>query len=460
MKKPIRLPHAFVILFACIFLAAVLSWVVPAGEFDRVAGPTGAKLVVPGTWHQVDQRPAGLLDIFTAIPKGLIGAASVVFAVFLIGGGFGIVEETGVIPIIVDRTVRSLGGRGMVLIPVVMIMFSVICAFIGLVELSIIYTPILVPICLGLGFDSMTAVGIALIACGGGFTAALTNPFTVALAQKIGGLPLYSGMPFRVAFLSVITLTGIIYVSWYAARVRRNPAASFTADIDKVSRAELTGKTVPEFTPRMKLTAVVFLGGLLLLIVGILKWKWYLNEIGAFFVILGALAGLCAGMSVNGIAERFVKGLEGFVVAAFAAGLARGVVVVLEEARILDTVVMGIASVVQQLPGSVTAVGMMIAQTLMSVPIPSGSGLTLISMPVMFPVADLAGVTRQTAILALQVGDGFTNIIAPTLGFLWAALGAARVPYERWCRFYFPLFLAWLVISAAFLVVAQLTGWS
>ncbi len=457
-----RLPHVFVILFALIVLAAVASWVIPAGQYERELGPDDRMMVVPDSFAHVEPQPAGLFDIFEAIPKGLVGAALVVFAVFIIGGAMGVVEETGVIPASVDRIARLLQGKETLMIVAIMALFAAICAFIGLLELSLFYIPVLIPIMVVMGYDTVTAAATALVSTGAGFAAALTNPFTVAIAQDIAEVELYSGMGYRSIVLVVIVATGMFYVVRYAKRVKANPESSIVFEETKDLRERILAQAQdpPEFSPRLKVAGAALMILFLVLILGIVIYRWYLIEISAMFVILAIVVGLIAGLNASKIAESFVSGLQTFVVASFAAGIARGITVILEEAVILDTVVNAFAQMVMALPAQVSSIGMFITQTILNFLIPSGSGQTLVSMPIMTPLADIAGITRQTAILALQAGDGFSNILYPTLGFLWACIGMARIPYEKWAKFIIPLILVWSVLAMIFLVIAQAIGWS
>lgn len=459
-KTRFSLPHVFALLVILILLAAVASWFVPAGEFDRVENEDGRMVVVPGSYHHVEENPVNLFEAVMAIPKGLVDSALIVFAVFIIGGAFGIIEETRIISVLVDKAAKRLSGKETLMIVLIMVGFSVICAFIGLLELSMFYIPILIPICLALRLDSVTAVAIALISTAAGFAAALTNPFTIAIAQDIGGLELYSGMGYRSIVLATITTIGILYVLNYVRKIKKNPEISITYERDKIKREELRQMELPEFNGRLKLVAAIVILGFVTLIYGIVQYKWYLLEISTVFIITGVLAGLAAGLNINTICEKFVTGLKSFVIAAFAVGIARAITVVLEDARILDTVVYGLSNLVETLPSSVSAVGMLITQMLLNFLIPSGSGQTVASMPIMFPLADLTGVSRQTAILALQFGDGFSNIFYPTLGFLWACIGMAGIKYEQWFRFILPLMVIWYATGAVFLVIAQAIGWS
>lgn len=455
-KRKLSLPHVFAILIFLALLAAVASWFVPAGEFERLDNGE----VVPNSYQVVEGNPVNIFEVFMAIPEGLESAAMMVFTVFIIGGSFAIIKDTKIIDILVGGMAQRLSSKKYLLIAVIISIIALISSFIGLLELSLVYIPILIPICLAIGFDSVTAAAIALAGSAAGFTAALTNPFTLAVSQEIGGLELYSGIGYRSITLLVMTMIAIIFVIIYARKIEKNPQKSLTYKTDQEKHKELDKIEIPEFNIRLKIVALITLIGFVTLIIGILNFDWYLKEINAIFILTALLSGLMAGFGINEICEKFIRGIKDFILAAFAAGIARAIPGVLEDANILDTIVYGLSQIVQALPSSITAVGMLITQAALNFLIPAGSGQALATMPIMFPLADITNVTRQVAILAFQFGDGFSNIIYPTSGFLWACIGMAGIPYQKWVRFIFPLILIWYTAAAIFIIIGQAIGWS
>ena len=453
------MPSAFALLTLMIFIAVALSWVVPAGKFDRAPNAEGRMMVVPGTYHLVESNPASIWDGVASIPTGIVGSAAIIFTVLLIGGCFTVIEGTGILQASLSKVTKVFKGKELLMIPIVMIALSVMCSFIGLLELSMVMIPIMIPICLALRMDSMTALAIPLIATAAGFGAALANPFTVVIAQGIGELPLYSGAVYRTICLSVITLIGIVYVMRYAAKVRKDPTISVTYERDKLMAEEYSGGETIEMNGRRKLALVAFLAGFGTIIFGALKYRWGLMQIDTVFIAMAIACGFLAGMSVEELCEKFSKGLSTFVAAALISGFARAITVVLEDTSIIDSIINGVAFAVQALPPAVASVGMLVFQCLFNFIVPSGSGQALITMPIMIPLADILGVTRQTAILAFQFGDGFSNILWPTLGYLWACIGFAKVRYEEWVRFVLPLLGAWYLTAAVLVFIAQMIQW-
>lgn len=459
-KKKFTMPPAFALLVIMIFIGVILTWILPAGEFDREVNEAGKTLVVAGSYHTVDASPVSPWEGLMAIHQGMVASANIIFGVLLIGASFTIIVATGSIQSILGKVEKVFKGKEMWMIPIVMIAASAMCSFIGLLELSMVIIPILIPICLALGFDSLTAIAMALVGTAAGFGAAIANPFTVVVAQPIGELPLYSGSGYRAICLVTITLIGVVYVMRHAAKVRKNPELSITYETDKTLRAEYGVGERVELTGRRKIALIVFVVCFAILIIGALKFSWGLPEIGTMFLLTGLLVGFICKMSVTEICDHFGEGLSSFIGAALVSGFASGITIVLGNGKIIDTIINAVAQLVQSLPPSIAAVGMLIVQMFFNFIVPSGSGQALVSMPIMFPLADIVGVTRQVAVLAFQFGDGLSNILWPTLGYLWVCIGYGKVKYEQWFKFIIPLIVIWYVVCAVFLVVAQGIGWA
>ncbi|QZY57570.1 TIGR00366 family protein [Crassaminicella profunda] len=455
------MPHIFIILFTFLAVMAVLTYVIPAGEYDRIAGPSGRMMIDPNSYHVIDSNPINLLQFFVAIPKGFVEAAWVIVLTFCVGGGFVVVKKTGIIEVTVQNLAHKLADKGIIIIPVLMCTFAIIDAFIGMPELCMVYVPIIVPLALALGFDSITAAAIALCGSAAGFTAALTNPFTVGIGQKIAGLPLYSGVKYRIVVLVVMLTIGILFVLRYARKVKANPTLSsmYQEDLIKKEQLKKDGNVVRKATTRQKLGGLS--AGLLfiVLVFGVFKFKWDMPEIGAMFIVIGAVSGMVSGLKGKEICDAFIEGCHDVLVGALIVGLARGITVIMDQGMIIDTIIHGLSAGVKGLPSAITSVGMLVVQTLFNFLMPSGSGQTLITMPIMAPLADIVGVTRQTAVLALQIGDGFSNVFYPTSGYFMASLALAGVAWQKWAKFMLPLFLIWSAAGAAFLIIAQAIKW-
>lgn len=461
-KKKVTMPHIFIILYAIILVISLLSYIIPAGQYERVLDETTGQMVIdPDSYHVIESSPTTIMQFFEAFPKGLVDAGWVVALTFAICGGFFVVNKSGAIGGVIQWLVKKLKNRGILVIPILMIVFAVIDCFIGMCELCMVYVPIILPLMLALGFDSMTACATALCGSAVGFASALANPFTTIIGQKIAGLPLLSGWEFRLISLTVVGIIAIIYVMKYARRVQLNPKASIVYESDLLLRKELETQSSEEYklTARQKAAGLVSLILFIIMIFGVFNWKWDMPEIGGIFMAMGILSGIISGMKGNEICESFLEGCSQVLLGALIVGLSRGVSVIMSDAMITDTIIHALAELLQNLPAGVTSVGMLIVQTILNFLIPSGSGQTLVTMPIMAPLADLVGVTRQTAVLALQYGDGFTNIFYPVSGYFMATLAMVHVPYNKWLKKMLPLLGIWTSVAAVFLIIAQIIQW-
>lgn len=461
-RKKLKVPHIFIILYVIILAVSILSYVIPAGQYDRVFDEsTGRDIIDPSSYHLVEPNPAGIMDFLKAFPTGFVEAGWVVVLTFCVCGGFFVVNKTGAIGGVISWLAKKMKNKGIMLIPILMIVFAGIDCFIGMCELTMVYVPIILPLMLMLGFDSMTACATALCGSAIGFTSALANPFTTIVGQSIAGLPLLSGWGFRLISLVVVGAVGIAFVMRYAKKVRDTPTLSLVYEEDKALRAELEQEMSRDYTLnlRQKLAGLSALAMFIIMIIGVFSWGWDMPEIGGIFMGMAIVSGIISGMSGEEICESFLEGCHQVLLGALIVGISRGVSVIMSGALISDTIIHGLASVLQHLPGAITAVGMLIVQTIMNFLIPSGSGQAVVTMPIMAPLADLLGVTRQTAVLALQYGDGFSNIFYPVSGYFMATLALGRVPYEKWIKTMLPLFGIWTAVAAVFMVIAQLIQW-
>ncbi|MDQ0859978.1 YfcC family protein [Bacillus sp. V2I10] len=463
VKKRFAMPHIYVILFLFIVLAGVATYLVPAGVYERIPGPEGRTTIEPNSYQRVEQTPVSLTEFITAIPRGLVAAGEVVFFTFIIGGIFAVIRKTGLIEIGVDRLTRKYATKSVALIPVLMVVFATVCSLIGTQELSLVYVPVILPLMIALGYDSVVAAAVALVATTAGFMTGFLNPINTGLGQKISGLPVFSGIELRMIAFVVFVLAGIIYIIRYAQKVKRNPEASLVYEEDLNKRTAYLNKTAVDkrlATTRQKIASVVLLVFFALLVYGVLAKGWFMLEMAGLFITMGIVVGMIADLKLTDICEGFNEGFREVLVGAIIIGIARAVAVVMEDGQVMDTIVNSLSTVVGEFPAVFSAIGMFLVQMLFSFLVPSGSGQALVTMPILAPLSDLIGVTRQTAVLAYQFGDGLGNILFPTSGYFLATLALAGVPWQKWVRFYLPLFLVWLVLAIVFLITAQVIQWN
>ncbi|MFC6205798.1 YfcC family protein [Psychrobacter urativorans] len=462
-KKNFEMPHIYVILFVFSAIAAILTHFIPSGKYDRVLGPEGRTTIDATSYHLIEQTPVGVTEFLTAVPRGLIDAGEVVFFTFIIGGMFMVLRRTGIIEVVVDKLARKFANNGLLLIAVLTTVFAFIATLIGTPELSLVYIPVIMPLIIALGYDSVTAAAISLCGTGAGFSAGVLNPINTGLGQKLSGLPVFSGMGLR-SIVFVLAVTAVIFfIIRYAKKIKKDPSKSYVYEEDSEKRIEfnqIVGGTALTMTFRQKLAAYATLILFAVLVYGVLQQGWFMIEMSGLFVIMGIVVGMIAGLKLTEICDGFNQGFKDVLMGAFIVGLARAVAVVLEDGNVMDTLVHSLGTLVGDLPPELAAVGMYFVQTAINFVISSGSGQALVTMPIMAPLADLVGVTRQTAVLAYQLGDGFTHVLFPTSGYFMAALVIAGVPYQKWMRFFLPLFAVWAMIAIGSLIVAQMIGWS
>lgn len=463
-KRGFQMPHIYVILFVFTALAALATHFIPAGLYDRVTLENGRTAIDASTYRTVPSTPVGLEGFMMAVPRGLADASVVVFFTFIIGGMFMVIRRTGLIDVAVDKLTRRFAARSILILPVLMVTFAVVATLIGTQELALVYVPVILPLMIALRFDSITAAGVALLATTAGFTSGVLNPINTGLGQTIAELPLYSGAGLRALLFVALLGAAVLYITRYALRVRRDPELGLMAgDAKEIEKRAAYQNNIDSpalrFTGRQMVAGLAALGFFAIMVWGVLTRGWFMMEMAGLFVLMGISVGLIAGLSTTRICEAFNEGFRDVLVGAIIVGLARAVAVMLEQGQVMDTLVHGLGNLVGSFPHTLSAVGMFLSQLGFNFVIPSGSGQALVTMPIMAPLSDIIGVTRQNAVLAYQLGDGLSNILYPTSGYFMATLALAGVSWDRWVRFFLPLFGIWVAIAAGFLVYAQLTGW-
>ncbi len=454
--QPVRrlaFPHPLVLLVAGISLAALLTWVVPAGQYEhREDAVTGRTVVVAGTYHGVTPQPVGFFRAMVDIPKGLINAADIVFFVFLVGGAFTVVDKTGALRGAVDWLARHLQNRRGLVIPVICTVFSLGGAFENLQEEIIAMVPVLLLLCRRLGYDPLTAAAMSIGAASVGSAFSPVNPFQAVIAEKLAQLPASSAAGYRVAFF----VPALLWWIWGTQRhANRAAAAGSSQPSVHPEEAEPTpGGMSARSGVILLLVAVAFA----VFILGVLRWEWSFEQMTAVFFIMGIAAGLIGGLGPSGTALAFVEGFQAMAFAALLIGFARAIFVVLEDGRVVDTIVSAVFAPLGHLPVMLSAVGMMGVQTLLHFPVPSVSGQAVLTLPILVPVADLLGLSRQVVVLAYQYGAGLCELVTPTNGALMAILGAAGVRYEAWLRFTLPLYLGLAGLGLLSIVIGVMTG--
>jgi len=434
VQQKSRFPHSLVLIFAMIVVAQVATYFLPAGEFQRQAHPeTGRLMVVPGTYAQVEAEVLPWHAFLTSIPKGMEEGADIIFFVFIVGGVIAVVRATGAIDALIGAAIRHLGQRSVLLVGGMTTLFALGSSTIGMAEEYMPFIPLLVTMCLALGMDAIVAMGIVYIGAGIGYGCAALNPFTVLIGQRIADLPPTSGQGVRWLLLCLCLGVGVQHILSYARKIKRHPELSLVHDVDYSSGYEMPSDVA--FTPARKLILALFAGAIGLFVWGVGAHEWYLTELAGLFFGIALLSAVIGKLSPNRVAGEFCSGAAEMTTTALLIGFARTIQVVLDEGHVIDTVIHGLAVPLQSAGPDLSAVGMLGVQSVCNFFIPSGSGQAYVTMPIMVPLADVTSVSRQTAVLAYQFGDGFTNMLVPTNALLMGMLALGRIPYQRWLRF-------------------------
>lgn len=506
-KKKFKIPHTFVIIFGLIIVSALVTFIVPGGEYNKETLEFSYTQSQPQSWQ-----------ILTAFYKGFTRQAGIIVFILVIGAAFWVVNscraiDAGIYSFLSftrglerHRFLRYIGVNNVVIV-LIMLMFSMFGAIFGMSEETIAFTIIIIPLAVSMGYDSITGLAMVYVAAHVGFAGAILNPFTIGIAQDIAGLPIFSGIEYRLFCWVVLNLITISLVLWYANRVKKSPQKSplFNEDAywrEKIAQQE--GETIDYHTPAgawvsyivtlvvlvlfsvfhwhtsIKIGSSVFdipflipvitllfaIAGyrglkksvhffvlyllfftIIFLVIGVMGYGWYIGEISALFLALGILSGVAAGYGANEIVGKLTEGAKDILSAALVVGLAAGIIVILEDGKVVDTLLYRMSSAMADTGKSASLGVMYMIQTLINIVIPSASAKAAITMPIMAPFSDLIGVSRQATVLAFQFGDGFTNMITPTSGILIAVLTIARVPYGKWFKLILPFILLLIVVG-------------
>jgi len=457
-KRFPKIPHALTLLFIIIVLVAGLTHILPAGEFDRVL-VDGRSRVVPNSYHIITSTPVSFFDLFQAIPLGFESAVRIIFIVLAGGIMFGIMQKTNAIENSVGSLVRTLGNKKKYLIVFLMTFFyGFLGVFVGY-EHNIAMVPIAAVLSIAIGGDLILAAGISVGAITIGFGLSPINPYTVGVGHKIAELPLFSGALLRsvLCFFALLLLS--LYNIRYLKRITKNKELSLGKGLDETGIK--LSKPIAEYRVSVQnyIVLAVFVIGLGVILYGVFNFNWYFTELSAIFLIIALVCGLVSRMNPTTFSSTVLTSIASAAPGAFMVGFATTIKVLMDMGNISDTISFEMANVLQGLPQYLGAIGMSVSQSIINLFIPSGSGQALATLPVMIPLGEVLGLTRQTSILAFQIGDGVTNLINPTLGGLIAMLSMCRVPLDRWFKFILPVAIAILIISWGVLIFATYSNY-
>ncbi len=464
-KFRLKVPNTYLLIFSLLVLIAIMTWIIPGGEYERTT-MNGREVVVQNSFKYVDSNPQGFFDLFVSPLKGFVEAGLIIGFVLIVGGAFNVLARTQAIDSLINKLARahknSKALRTM-FIPVLVLMFSLGGATFGMNEEIIPFVLIIVPICLALGYDSIVGVAIPLVGAHVGFASAFLNPFNVGIAQGIAEVPLFSGIGYRVICWIISTLVAILFLLYYVKKISKNPEVSPTYKEDNQRRKnehyDHLYNSINHFSLKHKLVLLTFALSLLMLVIGVVELEWFIEEIAAMFFIMGILVGIIGGLKSEELIKAFIDGAKDLVGTAFIIALARATLVISRDGQIIDTILYGLAPLIESSSPIFASQKMFVVQAIINFFVHSGSGQAALTMPIMAPLSDLAGVSRQTAILAFQLGE-YTNIIIPTSAVTMGALSMARVPWDKWAKWVLPLLIIFFILGFLLLIPPNLMGWS
>ncbi len=526
-----KVPHTYVIVFAIIVLAAIMTWFIPSGKYYKVEKEVDGVKKTEMVFRYHQDLPEEIKEnfnpqpqtwqVFSALFKGFVKQSNIIIFILMIGGAFWIMNQSRAIDIGIfaflkytkklerNRLMRLVGVDNIIIV-LVMLMFSIFGAIFGMSEETIAFAIIIVPLAISMGYDSIIGVCMVYVAAHLGFAGAILNPFTIGIAQGLADIPLFSGIEYRIVSWFIINIVGIAFVLFYAKKIKRKPALSpvYLEDEYWRHKEQNESEEITYYTPRIAWFVYVFILAalvifsflypkttlaignssfsmvlipvvtalyaivgffalrksvhffillllgytILFLIIGVMGYGWYVMEIATLFLAMGVASGVAISKSADEIAKLFLEGVKDILSAAIIVGLAGGIIVILEDGGVIDSILYGLSRAMGNF-GNIASVGVMyLIQTIINVVIPSGSAKAAITMPIMAPFSDLIGISRQATVMAFQFGDGFTNMITPTSGVLIAVLGVARIPYHKWVKWVWPLILTIIILGFILLI--------
>lgn len=449
-----KLPHTYVILTIILLVVVGLTYIIPGGEYDRVIDPANGKtIVLPDSFHFVEGNRPGFFDIFLSVSRGYVSAADILFLIVFAYGFVYVLKDNGTLDAAVSALLKLMGKRTELLIPVGMLLFGLLGSTLGIFEETYGLVPLFASIMLALGYDNLVGGAVVYIGVATGFAAAMTNPFSVGIAQTIADVPLNSGVAYRAVIFAVFEMVSIWYVMRYARKVKQNPERSVLYGCDEMERSDKKqyDKEV-NFTFRRKLCTILFFATIGILLYGTSMLGWYIDEISSLFLAMMVVAGVVGGSSLNEICLTFIESTKSVVSSILVIGFTRGILIVMKEALISDTIVYYLSSLLDIGNPVISAIGMLFLQSIINIFINGSSSQATITMPIMAPVADIVGVSRQTAVLAYCFGDGFSDMFWPTNCSL--ECGLMGIPLERWYKFITPLFLIMTILQVFFIALS------
>jgi uncharacterized ion transporter superfamily protein YfcC len=458
----LKLPHVFVILVFLILLATLLTYLVPAGQFDRITdAATNRTMVDPASFHRVDNKPVSFLNVPKIIFTAIVSAAGTLFMVMISTACIDVLLSTGAFDIAMKKLIVKFKGKEIVLILIAIFLFTLM----GLRQNSMTlvgYVPLMVLLCRLCGYDALCGAAIIIIGAGGSYSVGALSIAITAVAQDLAGLPAFSGLGYRLICTVVVVTLGTIYLIRYGKKVKADPKNSIVYELEKAEKsgaAAAAGVEMEKMTFRHWGVVIVFFISYITVAYGAIFLGWGNGDIAGHYLGLAVIGGLIGGLNLSEISKNFAKGAAKMTTACLMIGIAGAISSVMGQGRIIDTIVNSLVSALNVFPTLLQPTVMYVLNSIINVFITSGSGQAAVVMPLFVPTADIIGMTRQTCVLAFNFGDGFSNFLIPTSAALMGNIMAAGVTLPQWCRFFWKLFLIWSAAAAVLVTIAQLIGY-
>lgn len=457
-KRKFSLPSTPVLLFLIIVVVMICTYIIPAGVYDRfVDEVSGYTVVDPSSYHRVDQSPVNPFQMFVMMAGAFDAVSNIIFLIAF--GFFWVysVMQSGALTSAINKLLNSKARDSKLFIPICMLIFAIAGSTYGEMETVYGLVPIFVALAIALGYDAIVGLCMCFVGVATGFASATTNAFTIGVAQSIAELKIFSGLGFRwIIFVLQYALMTALCMR-YAAKVKADPTKSYVYGVD-FSSFQLERQEKVDFTTKQKIILLTMPLTIAAIVYGSLKLGFWINEMSAVFVISALVVSIIAGFKPEQIKDNLLTAFKEMAIGMVVVGLARGILVIMQNGVIIDTVVHALSSVMNGLGRLGSAVAMLIAQNIINFFIPSGSGQATAIMPIMVPLGDLAGVSRQVTVLAYQFGDGYSNMLWPTCAVA-TMCGIGKIPLEKWYKFFLPVYGCCFLLQVVLIIVATLIGY-
>lgn len=465
-KFKLHMPHVLTLIFFLIIVVAVLTWILPSGEFERTIMETSTgerSVAVDGTYHTTEKiledgtdLRQGISQILMAPGRGIQLAIEVLAFVFIIGGVFQIMAKTNALNMGIQKIVKKLGKKEILIIPILMLLFGLGGSTFGMSDELVPFYLLIMPVMFAMGYDSMTTFMTVCLSATVGYAASTINPFSVLVAQGIAGIQGNPQLVFRMIQWVIMMAVVIAFVTWRAMKIKKDPEKSITYQDDIAKKKEMASEIDfdQDITFRQKLVLATFVIGMVLVVVGLVKFGWYMNELSMCFFGMGILMGVFGGLNEKGIAEEFITGVKDIAFAAMVIGFCSGIMVIAQDGMIIDTILNALSNMIANSNNALFVGVMYVVQTILTLLVPSSSGLAALSMPVMAPLCDLHGVNPEAAVTVLQYANQLTNLMSPVAGTTVAGLAICRISFGQWWKTIWKVFLIMTVLAIVFSTIS------